>query len=181
MEAVHRQKRALRLILAYSDEINHQNVMHSALQAMTFDVLGLTHTCHRHRHSAFSCFPKIPYPENDIRDIQSVEENDHRFLHELLDEFNDTWDAEGADIMDFVDGYWTTRIEEILIERETPRIDELERLERIGVKLTTYGPSLPEISEETRKIDDHELFERKVKAILDEDHEEYWRLCMSRY
>jgi len=168
VQTVHRRKQALRLVLKFcSDSRYHGEVFRSALRSMTFDVLGLTHTCHDHGHAPYRCFPKLPSSEDEIRDIQYTEAKDLSLLEELLHEFESAWDAAEGEFLDFIDGYWMTRMKEILAEKGQQRVDEVEILKEIGVDVRAYGPELPIKLEKRYRLDEWEKFERRVQAIMD--------------
>jgi hypothetical protein len=106
VQAVLDQKQVLRLVLRFcSDSRYHRDVFRSAVRSMTFNVLGLTHTCHDHGHNPTRCCPELPLSEDKIRDIQYTETKDVGLLEELLCEFKNAWDAAEGQFLDFINGY----------------------------------------------------------------------------
>ncbi|KAF2690684.1 hypothetical protein K458DRAFT_61621 [Lentithecium fluviatile CBS 122367] len=169
MEVVQHQKRALYEILTnILESTHHSKICVPALRTMTFDALRLTHTCHDHGHAPdyFGYDPELPLTGTEIQDVQHVEGKDLDFLEDLLEEFEDAWDAWNGKFLQFLDDYWSVCMEEILVEREAPMTDEVKVLEDIGVIVRQYGPELPFRDEERPKLNAWERFERQVEAIM---------------
>jgi hypothetical protein len=103
---------------------------HYILRVMTFDTLGLTHTCHqplslRSRRS-----------EEDISEIQSEERFMIQQLESLMAEFDAKLSEVGGTLTSFLKGYWKPRMEEVLNTKDEG-LDEEERrkMREIGVVL----------------------------------------------
>jgi hypothetical protein len=63
----------------------------------------------------------------------------------------------------------------ILSGREQPRVDEVERLEAIGVDVKAHGPKLPVTLEQRHRLNEWEKFKRRVQAIMEENRlEDSW-------
>lgn len=155
----------------YPSKTDHPWICGSVLRAATFHALGLTHTCHDHGHpnriDLYDCRPKDPLPIEDVADIQYAEQEDIKLLEELPLEFEGAWEAYDRTLLEFLDGPWSTRIEEVLDVEKATRGDEAERLVEIGVVLSKYGPELPPSAEEEAKSVSWEWFEQRVKEIRD--------------
>ncbi|KAF1960005.1 hypothetical protein CC80DRAFT_590342 [Byssothecium circinans] len=185
-DVLYRLKKTLRTIveLIPSALMAETWVCSSIVRGMTFEALDLTHTCHEHNHRIHHPMTRVspnnPYSTKEILDIQFVEQQDIILFEDLLDEFYLAWkDWEGS-VTDFVDGYWTARMEEVLEERNScERIEEVERLAEVGVLVKTC--ELKQVEERTvypYERGTREWFESKLGVILDGTYkgdERFWR------
>jgi hypothetical protein len=170
------QKRTLHEIVTYlSGPEHHARICCEALRIMTFDALGLTHTCHDwgycHKGGDVSIRPSFPSSE-DIKNIEYTEVNDIQLLENLMAEFESAWKEWNGEVLDFIENYWEVRMEEIMSEREKPRSDELQRLEEVGVVVKGYGPELPlPVEEQTWwQRDCWAEFEEEVEKIMNGEY-----------
>jgi hypothetical protein len=137
-----------------------------ALRVMTFDRLGLTHTCHNLGHSSVYCYPRNPLSQKEIEDIHYSEEKDLGLLEELVSEFESLWSQHPAGFTDFLRGRWTDRMDEVIAERSHPRDDEPGSVFReTGVIL---GPENLRDRRTRPKIGTLERFELDVWEIMNE-------------
>lgn len=116
----------------------------SFFRTMTFDRLGLTHTCHNHGHDLENCVPHLPMGKTEISDIQYVEREDIALLERLLGEFEFAWQNHSGSLSSFMNGYWSERMEQVLVERNPPRLGELREIGDLAFKVKQLGPDLLE-------------------------------------
>jgi len=102
------------------------------LRALTFDQLGLTHTCHTyHPYGIEDC---------DCFEIQDLEKDDISLLDELMEEFSNAWIETDGSLVEFLRSHWAEKIREVVTERNKPHADELENILNLGVHLELLGP-----------------------------------------
>lgn len=85
------------------------------IRVVTFQRLGLTHTCHVDYHGFYSFMTPEPYiGEEEVGEIR----NEERFLiqqmEELVRDFEEKYAASEGKLGEFLDGYWRSRMDEIL-------------------------------------------------------------------
>lgn len=102
---------------------------------LTFDALGLKHSC---------CIKKEIFPEGfkfesrdeeEIREILDEEKSRIIELEKLLDELKIKFDELGLPVMEFLEGYWHTRMIEALSHRDPYDEEHIIESRRIGVSL----------------------------------------------
>lgn len=103
------------------------------MRLITFEELGLTHTCCHHEHRRdreweFSVFSRIG-DQAEIDEIQDVEVADLRKLEELLEEFEVKRIEFDVPFEDFLQEYWHPRMKEVLDKGDLDK----EALREIGV------------------------------------------------
>ncbi|KAL8903184.1 MAG: hypothetical protein Q9171_007487 [Xanthocarpia ochracea] len=97
------------------------------IRLKTFEKLGLRHTCCSYEGGAFcyrvwgvwGVFKTIEPAEAD--EIRDEDRDGIQLLESLLPEFEEKLGDE--DIKSFIDGYWTTRMEEVLAARDEEPLD----------------------------------------------------------
>ena len=102
------------------------------LRFLTFERLEMTHTCCVYHpgpwcHDYFSVFD-----DNNRVEIQEEESADLEQLESLMLEFRRAYTDLGASLPDFLQGYWTTRMDQVMSE-EAIREDEASRIRELGV------------------------------------------------
>ncbi|KAJ4295096.1 hypothetical protein N0V90_007105 [Kalmusia sp. IMI 367209] len=85
-----------------------------------------------------STAPNMPLTLDEITDIQYTEQKDAQLLEDLLREFEMAWEAYEGSLIEFIDGYWSPRMEEVKRLRDAGSENNLERLQEAGVVF--YGP-----------------------------------------
>jgi hypothetical protein len=103
-------------------------ILREMIRTITFDELGLTHTCHR------------PYEDNrrddEITEIQYIEQADIALLDGLVEEFTTAWpEPSPGSLLEFLDGYWKERMKQIHAARSNVSQYDVQKLEDIGVDL----------------------------------------------
>ena len=93
------------------------SVSREIIRLRTFERLGLRHTCCDYEYGFFKTVE--PAEADEIRD----EDRDGiQLLESLLPEFEEKLADE--DIKSFIDGYWSTRMEEVLAARDEESVDK---------------------------------------------------------
>lgn len=118
--------------VVYSTSNTHsKNTTISAiLRYLTFEALRMTHTCHT--SSVFGV--RFPDPEEtfEIRDEESAMIVQ---LNELTVEFDQKYDELGVGLRQFLDGYWRSRMDEVLQEQDIDSHEAI-KVREIGVILS---------------------------------------------
>jgi hypothetical protein len=105
------------------------------VRVMTFDTLGLTHTCHR-ANPLWTASPRPRLSKEDISEIQSEERFMIQQLESLMTEFDAKLSEVGGTLTLFLEEYWKPRMEEILnADDETLDEEEWRKMREIGVVL----------------------------------------------
>lgn len=121
------------LLFCLVENIISEEITRDVIRFLTFDALGLTHTC---------CRPKpefsedlIPFEDGEeIQEIHDEEREDLQLLEDLLMEFNEYRRKSNCSIRDFYFTYWRSRMKEVLSEGKVWNQDNLRE---IGVSLHT--------------------------------------------
>lgn len=134
------------------------------IRFLTFHALDLKHTCCiNHQNDSYPCgdFKLKSRDEDEIEEILDEERLRLKDLEQLMNEFEAKFDELGLPIMDFLDGYWHTRMMSFLSERDPYDEEHVMGARRIGVKL--------EVEEEPFFLDNVclRLFGSKVKDVSD--------------
>ncbi|KAL8787489.1 MAG: hypothetical protein Q9195_007736 [Heterodermia aff. obscurata] len=102
----------------------------------TFQKLDLRHTCCRmdydFRNRRYDSIIYEPYDDQEIQEIQDEQAEDMEKLEALLIEFENKYEESGSSLQEFLGGYWSNRMKEVLSE-EGP-VDH-EALENMGIVL----------------------------------------------
>lgn len=102
---------------------------------LTFDALGLKHSCCLEKHTFFRDFKFEGREEEEIREILDEEKSRIIELETLLDELKIKFDELGLPVMEFLEGYWHTRVIEVLSHRDPYDEDHIMESRGIGVTL----------------------------------------------
>lgn len=146
----------IKVLLYFDPELEARPAdCHALFRALTFDLLGLTHTCHlRNMHGI---------EDQEVRDIQELEKEDIVLLDGLVEHFANAWHDCDGPLIDFVAGYWFETVEGIIAERSKPRVDELENIRKLGVKLEPLGSEV--VPEHVPTHGEWEWFQKVVHVI----------------
>jgi hypothetical protein len=150
----------VKVLLHFDPDVETHPAAYRALfRALTFDQLGLTHTCHAYNMDGIE--------DCDVFDIQDLEKDDIALLDKLQEEFVNAWEDSDGTLMEFLEGYWAERIEVIVTERNTPSSDQLERIRDLGVNLEPLGPEVQskKIAKLIPKYGTWEWFQEVVRII----------------
>lgn len=131
------------------------------LRFLTFERLEMTHTCCEHqfdyqRYRSTNNYFSV-FDENDRVEIQEEESADLKELEKLMLEFQHAYTDLGIPLPEFLQGYWTTRMDEVMSSKEAISEDEVGQIRELGVtwepreqRCATPGfiTSLPEDAED---------------------------------
>lgn len=100
-------------------------IVRESIRFMTFTRMKLRHTC---------CY--APHGDSLLQDMDKEEVNEIRDeerellaqLEELVAEFEEKYDGLGQPLVTFLEGYWMTRMEEVLSQEGEPGEDEIRRV-----------------------------------------------------
>ncbi|KAL2838808.1 hypothetical protein BJY01DRAFT_237329 [Aspergillus pseudoustus] len=118
----------------------------ATLRYLTFDLLGITHTCHRkQRIRIFDSTRMWLNDQFDPEDAQEIHEEESYFLDQLehlVAEFDAKYDELGVTLSEFYEGYWKTRMREVLV---SGGFDEVAywRASNIGIILDRLSEEEP--------------------------------------
>ena len=128
-------------ILGYVEKVEGCNsapdwLLAEIIRFETFSKLGLTHTC---RDMQLLYWDARPYHEclthEDIKEIREEERLMIAQLDDLVVEFVEKYTELGVSLLEFFEGYWEGRMEEVLDESESLDEEEVRRLTELGVVL----------------------------------------------
>ncbi len=100
----------------------------------TFNELGLTHTCCSYDGSWISQYFRRPC-ETESRDTREIEHVQLQELEHLVEEFEDEFEKLGQSLPEFLEGYWKTRMAEVLDKSKPVTEEQVRRVEELGVVL----------------------------------------------
>ena len=128
-------------ILGYVEKVEGCNpapdwLLAEIIRFETFSKLGLTHTC---RDMQLLYWDARPYYEcltrEDIKEIREEERLMIAQLDDLVVEFVAKYTELGVSLLEFFEGYWEDRMEEVLDESGPVDEEEVRRLTELGVVL----------------------------------------------
>jgi hypothetical protein len=121
----------------------------ASLRFLTFEALGIRHTC-------CYCYSQLRgdsfgdgYDEEDLQELREEDSCLVEILAELMQEFETRYNPADENLPQFVERYWTHRMEEVLEEMDACKLsDEQKRkLEEIGVNLYEEREETPQVEE----------------------------------
>lgn len=118
------------------EQITSEEIILDVIRFLTFDALGLTHTCCRQENEISTIL--TPFEDEDrIQEIQDEEQEDLRLLEDLLLEFGQYRRRSNCCIREFYFTYWRVRMKEVLSEEKISNQDDLRE---IGISLYASQP-----------------------------------------
>jgi hypothetical protein len=124
-------------------------ILLASLRFLTFEALGIRHTCcSRYCKLRTSSFGDA-YDEEDLQELREEDSSLVEILEELMEEFETRYNPADENLLQFVGRYWTHRLEEVLEEMDACKLsDEQKRkLEEIGVNLYEDMEEMPRVEE----------------------------------
>ena len=115
-----------------------QRVFAEMIRFMTFDRLGIKHTCCQTDWG----FRIRLQDEEEMKEIREEESFRLQLLEDLVDEFETRYSESRELLMDFFKGYWEERMEQVQSELEPVNEEEIRKIEAIGVVLDRAGVGL---------------------------------------
>ena len=102
----------------------------------TFEALQLSHTCcHFEEYRPWVYVTRRRYTPEEVQDIHEELEELLSKLEDLVSEFCHKFQALRGTLTSFLEGYWQTRMDEVLKEEKPYDEEEIRRLREIGVVL----------------------------------------------
>lgn len=106
---------------AKANDIISETIFSEIVRALTFHALDLTHTCCRETENWYKGPQLIPFEdEDDISEIHDEERENLELLEDLLLEFERQRHESPSSYQNFIEGYWSTRMREVLCGNESP-------------------------------------------------------------
>jgi hypothetical protein len=153
---------ALRVLWTYSPETTKQRESQRAIiRVMTFDCLGLEHTCHDR-----TVWPTGLYTKEEVDEIESLQTVELRQLSDLLEEFDLALADYPGNFFSFMEDIWCKRMDEVLAEKDAD-LPSREDLENLGVVVHSMGPEEPPVSDASEDSEtDFERFVRYAEGLV---------------
>ncbi|KAI9689638.1 MAG: hypothetical protein M1820_010136 [Bogoriella megaspora] len=106
-----------------------------AIRFMTFEELGLTHSCCCRKRGIYwlNATHLQPMPEDDAREIFEEEKDLHDQLEILVPEFYSAYVRLGLPLPEFLEKHWMPRMDEL--SKQKPSKEELGRIRALGVRV----------------------------------------------
>ncbi|PSN62548.1 hypothetical protein BS50DRAFT_638174 [Corynespora cassiicola Philippines] len=123
-----------------SDKTDRPWMGTAVLRVITFEVLGMTHTCCYRIHDEVKPWRGFSRPRSDeICDIRYAESKQGEILESLMSEFESGWREYERGFEEFLLEIWRPRMEEICGELSDVDEEEVERIRELGVVLDEDG------------------------------------------
>jgi hypothetical protein len=123
----------------------NRKVCQEVIRFFTFDALNLTHVCcSKKSNRRYIPTLLVKRDKKEVEEILDEEKLGLGNLERLVAEFNEKFDELGRPIMDFLKGYWYSRMIEFLSERDPYDEEHHVELGKIGVKLEAEERVLPD-------------------------------------
>ncbi|KAF2679907.1 hypothetical protein K458DRAFT_407749 [Lentithecium fluviatile CBS 122367] len=122
--------------LVDSERHDYPWLVPAMLRCLTFEELGLTHTCCVHMPwSLYELSSYSPPTSEDIKSIRYSESKDIALLETLLDGFTKSWGTYSGTLRQFIDDIWTSTINKELTKAKEAKEESLHALGELGVVL----------------------------------------------
>jgi hypothetical protein len=102
----------------------------SVLRYVTFERIGIKHTCHYEDESL---------DEDEVEEIQDEERHNLALLEDLMEEFNRKCQELGIGIDEFLNGYWMDSMDQAMSADRVIDSEAIQRIQELGVVLS--GPA----------------------------------------
>ncbi|KAL3467110.1 hypothetical protein BJX64DRAFT_283835 [Aspergillus heterothallicus] len=113
------------------------------IRSMTFDALGLTHTCCRHLNENHL----FVIEDRDLGEVQEIREEEKAFLERfecLVEELNSQFYDLGLPLLSFLQEYWHPRIMDFLAQRDLHDEEHVVGASQLGVQLSLDDSAVPD-------------------------------------
>lgn len=158
-------KRSVIQHMGLSGILGNKSTQNAIIRVLTFDRLGLTHTCHTHSYSPWGYHSYELLSQGEMSDIHHSEGKDIELLEGLLLDFNAALADHPGTFLEFIDGYWMERMDQIVKDKCTPRKNECEIVfQEVGVVLR---PVKEPPQEEIPAVGTFERFIWGVENVMD--------------
>lgn len=113
--------------MAKANNFISETAFSEIIRILTFQALGLTHTCCRTRIDSFGWLQLTPFEDDDdTSEIHDEEREDLQLLEDLLLEFEQQRQDKPSSFRKFIFGYWWTRMQEVWSEEDLLDVSERE-------------------------------------------------------
>jgi hypothetical protein len=125
----------------------------ASLRFLTFEALGIRHTCCRCYCELRASSLGDAYDEEDLQELIEEDNSLVEILEQLMQEFETGYNPSDENLLQFVRRYWTHRMEEVLEEMDVCKLsDEQQRkLEEIGVIVYEEMEEMPRVEKAQMK------------------------------
>ncbi|KAI9373044.1 hypothetical protein BJX61DRAFT_505024 [Aspergillus egyptiacus] len=127
---------ALKLIVSHAKDTPEYSQI--ILRVLTFDGLGLTHTCCHQVKEYDNMGLLFDIKDRDPNEVGEIRDEERALLarfEDLLTEFNSKFDEMGLPILEFLNHYWHPRMMDFLSRRDSYDEDHFTEASRLGVRL----------------------------------------------
>lgn len=148
--------RSILIPLAKADDFISETTFTEIIRTLTFNALGLTHTCCRaNKKTWFFHLSLIPFEdEDDISEIHDEEREDLQLLEDLLSEFEKKRRDKPSSFQDFIKVYWLPRMQEVSSERNlSEELSEEESSDEILEPILDFDEELLNEASDAESID----------------------------
>lgn len=117
------------------------------VRALTFDALGLTHTCCTEIYRDEPLWPDVPKERRDETEVGRIADDQHSLVKEfedLMEEMESKFDELGLPLEEFLDGYWYDRVIEHLSRRDRYDEDHVTETRKMGIFLEAEEFCIPD-------------------------------------
>lgn len=157
------QDETVNKILSWMDSLlsTSLDMANAALRVLTFEKLGIRHTCHelffssswRYRYDQSSSSEVLLHPVQNIHEIHDEDAELIEKLADLTAEFESAYSASKIpSFYAFYKGYWTMRMDGVLVEMDIVTEEYVRAVQNVGVILEPFGPELPPIYESGTEV-----------------------------
>ena len=129
------------------------NIIEKVIRFETFEALQLTHTC-----CEFGLYsPSRRYTPEEVQEIHEEWEELLSKHEDLVSEFCHKFQELGGTLTSFLEGYWQTRMDEVLKEEKPYSEEEIRKLREMGVVLEEVPDETDDKSKEGFVYEDDDL------------------------
>ncbi|CAG8159136.1 unnamed protein product [Penicillium salamii] len=125
----HRFRQFLEFLLHHNQ--SKIEVCHTLIRSLTFDGLGLSHTCctELRHYEPWDCIRH----ESDLQEIREEQKLSLGRFENLVSEFVSQFDALGLSLMDFLQNAWYERMVRFISERDKYDHEHHEKIRELGI------------------------------------------------
>lgn len=142
----HNFRKMILSLIAWQD--SWPDISQAIVRTLTFDALGLTHTCcteiNSHRVTYFSFLARGGRDETEIDRILDDQHLLIKEFEELMEEMESKLDELGLPLEEFLDGYWYDRVIEYLSRRDHYDEEHVTEARRMGIFLKAEEFCIPD-------------------------------------
>ncbi|KAJ5592668.1 hypothetical protein N7537_009572 [Penicillium hordei] len=118
----------------------------AVVRTLTFDALGLTHTCCTEIDEDGVFWPSVPKEGRDEIEVGRISDDQYflvREFEELMEEMESKLDELGLPLEEFLDGYWYDRVIEHLSRRDRYDEEHVTEARKMGIFLEAEEFCIP--------------------------------------